>query len=140
MKQILDAIDYIHSRGIYINPLEYIDNLDYDKISNINLDNILINFDSEIDRENINLMNAKIKLINFKEAYDTSIYFDMKDEIYFDLTIRRQQAIIFGIGKICYELLTGKTLFKNIDKSVDYYIPNYLSIEAINFLNITLQI
>ena len=73
MKKIIDSLEYIHSNGIYITELEDIGYLDN---NSINLDNILINFDSEIDKENINLMNAKIKMNNFKKAYKDS--FDMK--------------------------------------------------------------
>ena len=138
MRQIIDTLEFIHSKGIYITELEdngYLNN------DSINLDNILINFDSQIDKEKINLMKANVKMINFKKAYNNYYYFGMKEQTYSRLNKNREKIIIFCLGKICYELLTGKTPFEedNLDKLGDYFIPNYLSIEAIHFLNSTLQ-
>ena len=144
MKQIIDALEYINSNKICFPEFEDLGYLDNDRINvgneSIKLDNILVNFNSETDKEKINLIDATIKMINFKKTYYYSNYFDMSEGINLNLGKTREKNIIFYIGKICYELLTGKNPFKgnNIDK-LCYFIPNNLSIESINFLNSTLQ-
>ena len=98
-------------------------------------------------------MNAKIKMINFKKAYkdddiNTPYDFFVDDTRLYKKTVKkREDTIIFCLGKMCYELLTGKSpfegnnheeIFQKIEEG-NYFIPNNLSIEAINFLNSTLQ-
>ena len=144
MKQIIDAFEYINSKKICFPEFEDLGYLDNDRINigdeNIKLDNILVDFNSETDKEKINLIDAKIKMINFKKAYYYHDNFDMREgNINLSKTIKKN--IIFCIGKICYELLTGKPPFeeKYLGEFGNYFIPNNLSIEAINFLNSTLQ-
>ena len=150
MKQIIEIIGYMKSKGIFLTELDGRGIFNYDSI---NLNNMLINFDSEKDKENINLMNAKIKMINFKKAYkdddiNTPYDFFVDDTRLYKKTVKkREDTIIFCLGKMCYELLTGKSpfegnnheeIFQKIEEG-NYFIPNNLSIEAINFLNSTLQ-
>jgi len=51
MRQIVDAIKYIHQRNIIHRDLK--------------LDNIMVNFDNANDKNNLNMMRAKIKIIDF---------------------------------------------------------------------------
>ena len=50
MRQIIDAISYMHNLKIMHR--------------DIKSDNIMINFDSEIDKKNLNMMNSKVKIID----------------------------------------------------------------------------
>ena len=51
MRQIIDAFRYIHSQNIIHR--------------DISLDNILLNFEAEKDKEDLNMMKATVKIIGF---------------------------------------------------------------------------
>ena len=155
MKQIINVMKYIHSRGIIHRDLK--------------LDNILVNFDSEYDKNNTNMMKATIKIIDFGFAkhmgnsnlcystvgspinMDPNILIKMNDA---KMGINKgqmlgydQKADIWSLGTICYEMLIGKSAFNSqsmqelVDKVQNgtYSIPTHLSKEVVSFLNAMLQ-
>ena len=149
MRQIVDAIKYIHSRKIIHRDLK--------------LDNIMVNFDTENDKNDLNMMRARIKIIDFGFAIrlDNKLqtFSVVGSPINMDPIILKRyggdinqlgydsKADIWSLGTICYELLIGKRCFNadtlndliNKIESGNYNVPTSLSQEVISFLNGMLQ-
>ena len=152
MKQILYAINYIHKQNIIHRDLK--------------LDNIMVHFDTRADKENLNMMKATIKVIDFGastkllaeknyEAYTAiGTIVNMAPTILNKFTPNGdknkgydEKCDIWSIGTICYELLTGKNLFNVNTKEEllermnkgDYRLPNNVSKEIVYFLMGMLQ-
>ena len=155
MKQIINVMKYIHSVGIIHRDLK--------------LDNILVNFDSEYDKNNTNMMKSTVKIIDFGFAthmgnsnlcYSTvGSPINMDPNILIKMNENKmgidngkmlgydQKADIWSLGTLCYEMLIGKSAFNSqtmqelVDKVQNgtYTIPTNLSKEVVSFLNAMLQ-
>ena len=149
MRKIISGFVYLHSRKILHR--------------DIKLDNMLVKFKSEEDMENLNMLNAEIKITDFgfarylkAENLATSL---LGNPINMDPHILRkmaridhdtefgydEKADIWSLGTITYELLVGYPAFEANSyeelitkiESGNYKIPHeiILSKEAISFLN-----
>ena len=147
MKQIIDALIYIHDLNIIHRDLK--------------LENIMVSFDSEKDKEELNMMKAKIKIIDFGFAIilptdiskagslvGTFIYMDPNIIKEFNNPVDKsrgygKEADIWSLGCICYQLFRGKYPFEaktfeelvgkiNIGK---YRLPRTASTEIVSFLD-----
>ena len=151
MRQIVSALKYLHEKKILHR--------------DIKLDNILVNFDSEEDRKNRNMLKAKVKMIDFGFARylkkEELAYSTLGSPINMDPGILRklnkmehskeygydEKADIWSLGTICYEMLIGDCTFdaENMKELVskvetgNYLLPISLSKEAVSFINGMLQ-
>ncbi len=151
MKQIVSALRYLHNKRILHR--------------DIKLDNILVHYESEEDKNNRNLMKAKVKMIDFGFARylkkEELAYSTLGSPINMDPGILRklnkmehskeygydEKADIWSLGTACYEMLIGNCTFdaesmKELVSKVErgnYFLPSTLSMEAVSFLNGMLQ-
>ena len=117
MRQIIDGLNYIHSQKIIHR--------------DIKLDNIMVNFNSEQDKESLNMLKSTIKIIDFGFAVKLNgandltysavgspmnmdpiilAKFSKKKDININIGYD-EKADIWSVGTVCYELLIGKAVF-----------------------------
>ena len=148
MKQIVGAIQYLHFNKIIHRDLK--------------LDNILVNFPSEYDKNALNMMNCTIKIIDFGFATRLNgplTYTALGTPTNMDPAILEnirtgipnagynEKADIWSLGTICYEMVVGTKPFSGTSveelfhkvKNGKYSLPLTLSKEVVDFINKMLQ-
>ena len=152
MRQVVSAVNYIHGLRIIHRDLK--------------LDNILVKFENEIDKNQLNLLKAEVKIIDFgfaaykdqtgllKTAIGSPMNMDplilkkfnsggtVNKELGYD-----EKADIWSLGTLCYQMLIGNSAFdaynmKELVSKVEegtYKVPTNLSKEVVSFLNAMLQ-
>ena len=153
MRQIISAFQCIHNQQIMHR--------------DIKLENILLHFNNDQDKNNLNIMKAQVKIIDFgfacKIDKNALTYTAIGNPINMDPLILKklknpynnkirqlgydQKADIWSLGAICYEMLIGRAAFdaEDMDDLVNkietgkYKVPTTLSKEVVSFLNGMLQ-
>ena len=153
MRQIVSAMKYLHQKRIIHRDLK--------------LENILVIFENDSDKAKMNMLKAKIKIIDFGFATHLGAsnlrYSTLGSPINMDpLLLKKlvhknkgnmnligydEKADIWSLGTVCYELLIGKEVFnaqtmidliRNVENG-NYHVPTNLSKEVVSFLNGMLQ-
>lgn len=148
MKQILLGVKYLHDNGIIHRDLK--------------LNNILLKYKNNYDLNNINILSAQAKIIDFNLSYIKNNYYEpysvvgtlpnMAPNIIYNINNNQKKSYdekvdIWSVGTLCYEMLFGKPLFQNMTQedickniiNANFVIPNNISIQARDFLDCMLQ-
>jgi hypothetical protein len=110
---------------------------------NLDLESILINFNTEKDKEQINMMNSTVKISNLKSLI-SKINIIKKAVLVQDNddSIGDKRNDILNLGVICYQMIFGKQnydsgefeLIINLIEKGKYNYPIILSKEIISFM------
>ena len=144
MKQIVNALYYLHFNKIIHRDLK--------------LDNILVNFPTDYDKKQLNMMSCKVKLIDFGFAtklngpltytalgtptnMDPKILENIKTGV--QNTGYNETVDIWSLGILCYEMVVGHMPFSGASmeelyskvKNGSYSLPMTLSKEIVSFIN-----
>ena len=152
MKQVLEALSFLHSKKIVHRDLK--------------LDNILVTFSNEEDKKSLNMMKAIVKIIDFgfatilRSANANLTYTvlgtptNMEPHLLKNMETRTrnqqgydEKADIWSLGTLCYEMLVGRMTFagktmEELYRKVEdgsYTLPVNSSKEAVSFINGMLQ-
>ena len=123
MKQVVDALVFIHDKNIIHR--------------NLKLENIMVNFFSDKDKQDLEMMKSQIKLIGFGLSIQLQPFNNLTTSIvgtpiYMDPVLLEQlldiqnpqvnssqnsisygkEVDIWSLGCICYELYFGKSIFE----------------------------
>ena len=152
MRQIVSAVNYLHSHKVVHRDLK--------------LENILLNYSSDKDKNSLNLMKATAKIIDF--GFATILHSSKANLTYtvlgtpcnMDPTLLKhfeqkvdnkygynEKVDIWSLGTLCYEMVTGHASFsgKTIEElnrnlqNGHYTLPLNLSKECASFINGMLQ-
>ena len=128
----------------------------------LKLDNILVHFPSDYDKQALNLKNCQVKLIDFgfAKVLNTGLTFtalgtphNMEPVILKQIstgernTGYNEKVDIWSLGTLCYEMIVGhcpfnganmKELYQNV-KAGNYTLPVSLSEEIVDFIDSMLK-
>ena len=150
MRQIVDVLKYLHFNHIIHRDLK--------------LDNILVNYPTEYDRQKVNLLSCQIKLIDFGFATilknNQKLAFtvlgtpnNMDPKILAVINHEgpnigyNEKVDIWSLGTLCYEMVVGCSPFTGASmpelyqkvQTGNYILPLTLSEEIVSFIKSMLQ-